>query len=255
MPFAEGCAGHEPKPWARRRAAALPVACAAALVVAVVVAPRPLAASGTTASKTKAHAHAARRPAPKGKRSARAAKPAATAKAKAPATDPSSTWLFHKPANVVPNQQGKLVVFAFRNDDYGGPITTQVGQLFEARGLEVLTNVRPVDSAEQYRDVATQLDLVAYVDGDVRGGDARTKVTLRLRSGFTGRTVTQATFTESRANLPRELSDNLWKKLGPALARACRDAATKPRRRSRNMLKINAGTPIETVPRVADDTN
>jgi hypothetical protein len=161
------------------------------------------------------------------------------------ASAPASTWLFTKPANVVPNQQGKLVLFGFRNDD-GEQISRQVGQLLGSRGLEVMTGVRRVDTSEQFRDVATHLGLVAYVDGDVRGNDAKLKVTVRLRNGYSGRTMSQAVFTESRPNLTREISDKLWTKLGPALARACKDAE-KPRKKSRT-LQINAGTPIETVP-------
>jgi hypothetical protein len=161
------------------------------------------------------------------------------------AAAPGSTWLFTKPANVVPNQQGKLVLFGFRNDD-GEQISRQVGQLLGSRGLEVMTGVRRVDTTEQFRDVATHLGLVAYVDGDVRGNDAKLKVTVRLRNGYSGRNMSQAVFTESRPNLAREISDKLWTKLGPAMARACKDAE-KPRKKSRT-LQINAGTPIETVP-------
>jgi hypothetical protein len=173
------------------------------------------------------------------------AAPAQGRKGKARGGD-SSLWIFRKAANVVPNQQGKVVVFAFRNDD-GDMVSTQVGQLLEARGLEVVTGVRPVDRAEHYRDVATHLHLIGFVDGDVRGGDAKARVSIRLRSGYTGNVMANATFSESRPNLARELSDNLWKKLGRAMSRACADA-DKPRKLSRNTLQINAGTPIETVP-------
>ncbi len=158
------------------------------------------------------------------------------------ATGQGSLWLFSRPSNVVPNQQGKVVVFAFRNDD-GDELSTQVGQLLAARGLELVPGVRPVDTPEQFRDVATHLALVGYVDGDVRGTDAKTRLTIRVRSGFTGRHVSQAVFTDSRANLARELSDKLWTKLAPSIAHACTDA-TKPRKASRNTLQINAGTPL-----------
>jgi hypothetical protein len=189
------------------------------------------------------------RAAPKPAKGKRNGKPVEVARGRKAKERPAktSTWIFQRPANVVPNQQGKVVVFPFRNDD-GDMVSTQVAQLLEARGLEVVTGVRPVDSVDQYRDVATHLGLAAYVDGDVRGGEAKTRATIRLRSGYTGRSVLQATFTESRANLPRELSDKLWTKVGSAMARVCEDA-TKPRKPSRTTLQINAGTPIETVPR------
>jgi hypothetical protein len=170
-------------------------------------------------------------------------------KGKAPSSGPHSSWLFQKPVNFVPNQQGKVVVFGFRNDDRDA-VSAQVGRLLELRGMEVVTGVRPVDNAEQYRDVATHLGLVAFIEGDVRGTDAKTLVTVRLRSGFTGRPLSKATFVDSRENLLRNISDTLWKKVGAVMARACLDAS-KPRKPSR-ALRINAGTPIETVPANSD---
>lgn len=151
-----------------------------------------------------------------------------------------------RPSKVTPNQAGKIVVFPFRNDD-GGAVSTQVSQLLAARGLDVMSDVKPVDSAEQFRDMATALGLVAYIDGDVRGSGATARATVRIRSGYSGRKLTEVSFKESRENLPRELSDQLWAKLGPSVAHACVDAA-KPRKKSRTTLQINAGTPIETVP-------
>lgn len=154
----------------------------------------------------------------------------------------SSTFLLGKTAHVVPNQQGKIVVFHFRNDD-DGALSLQVGQLLQARGLEVVPDVRPVDTAEQFRDVATHLDLVGYVEGDLRPTrDGKAKLTLRVRNGYTGRPVTQAVFTDSVDNLPRALSDKLWSRLAPAIAHACSDAS-RPRHRTRTM-QINAGTPL-----------
>ena len=155
-------------------------------------------------------------------------------------------FALERPANVTPNQEGKIVTFPFRNDD-GGALSRQVGQLLAARGLEIMTDVKPVDSAEQFRDMATALHLAAYVDGDVRGTDASTRATVRLRSGYTGRKVAEISFKETRENLPREISDRLWAKLGPAVAHVCVDAG-RPRKKSRSTLEINAGTPIETVP-------
>ncbi|HEY4188428.1 MAG TPA: hypothetical protein VGP07_25360 [Polyangia bacterium] len=187
-----------------------------------------LTASVTAQAGSPGHATKKKRPAAKGR------------KTSAPAA--SSTFLFSKPKNVVPNQQGKIVVFSFRNDE-GDELSTQVGHLLEARGLELLPGVRPVDTADQFRDVATHLDLVAYVDGEVRGTEAKLKVTVRVRNGFTGRHVSQAVFTEPRPDMARELSDHLWAKLAPALAHACSDAS-RPRKASRNTLQINAGVPL-----------
>lgn len=242
MSFAGFRPGRGPRPWAS----------GALLVVCLTAAGDGAAASlaGTAGDKTKGKGSAAGQTA-KARTTAKASKGKATRvaegrKAKPQATAKASNWLFQTPANVVPNQQGKVVVFTFQNDDRDA-MSAHVGRLLEARGLEVMTGVRPVDSAEQYRDVATHLGLAAFVDGDVRGTDDKTRVTVRLRSGFTGRHVSKVVFTESRENLAHEMTDTLWKKVGPVVARACVDAG-KPRRPSRTTLQINAGTPIETIP-------
>jgi len=148
-------------------------------------------------------------------------------------------------SHVTPNQGGRIVIFPFPGDD--GTLTTQVSQLLSARGLEVLTDVKPVDTAEQYRDLATTLHLAAYVEGDLRGTEEKARAVVRVRSGFSGRKMREATFKDSLENLPRDISDGLWPKLGPSLAHACVDAA-RPRRKTRGALVINAGTPIETIP-------
>jgi len=148
-------------------------------------------------------------------------------------------------SRVTPNQGGRVVIFPFPGDD--GTLTKQVSQLLAARGLEVLTDVKPVDTAEQYRDLATTLHLAAYVEGDLRGTEDKARAVVRVRSGYSGRKVREATFKDSLENLPGEISDGLWPKLGPSLAHACADAA-RPRRKTRGALVINAGTPIETIP-------
>jgi len=144
------------------------------------------------------------------------------------------------------NQHSKLVLFPFRSDD--DEISSHVVRLLRAHGLEIVTGVRPVDSPEQYREMATQLLLVGYVEGSVRGTGAKARVTVRLRSGYSGRIVAQPTFGDSRGGLRHDLGEKLWKRLGPAVNRICKDA-TKPRKRSKTTLTIDAGTPIETIPR------
>lgn len=142
--------------------------------------------------------------------------------------------------------RGKVVVFPFWNDD-DNEVSSHVAQLLTARGLEVVTGLRRVDSAEQYRDMATHLGLAAYVDGNVYGGDERAQAVVRVRSGFTGRRLAEARFTERRSQLRHQLTERLWPKIARPMARACADA-TRPRKRGRTM-HINAGTPIETTPR------
>src|SRR5206468_1141283 len=55
--------------------------------------------------------------------------------------------------------------------------------------------------------------------------------------------VAVTTFRETKLHLRAEVEDNLWTKVGPAIARACADAS-KPRKRDRNPLMIEAGTPL-----------
>jgi hypothetical protein len=150
---------------------------------------------------------------------------------------------------VVPNQEGKIVVFPFKDDD-DNSLAAQVERLLKARGLEVVTGVRPVDTAEQYREMAGTMGLAAYVDGALKEGESKAKVTIQLRSGYTGKRVAAMTVNETKLHLRAEIEDKLWTKLGPAMARACVDA-TKPRKRGRGPLMIEAGTPLaasETAP-------
>jgi hypothetical protein len=157
----------------------------------------------------------------------------------------ASNFLFRTDSKVVRNQQGKVAVLTFKNDD--GYVATQVAQLLDSRGLEVLTTVRPVDTVEQYRDVATSMDLAAFIDGEIKGTEEKMRVIVRLRSGYSGRKVAEVTFTDTHAKMPAQLSSKLWARVGGTLARACVDAR-KPRKKSRNLLQINAGTAVETVP-------
>jgi hypothetical protein len=147
---------------------------------------------------------------------------------------------------IVPNQEGKIVIFPIKDDD-DNSLTAQLERLLRARGLEVVTGVRRVDSAEQYRDMATALNLVAYVDGALKEGEKNARVTIQLRSGYSGRRVALATFQEEKIHLRPEIEDKLWTRIGPAMARACVDAA-KPRKRGRGPLMIEAGTPLESPP-------
>ena len=133
-------------------------------------------------------------------------------------------------------------MFPFKDDD-DNSISAQVERLFRSKGLEVVTGVRPVDTAEQYREMATAMNLVAYVDGTLRESEKNARVTVQVRSGYSGRRVALTTFKESPVHLRAEIEDKLWTKVGPAVSRACADAA-KPRRRGRGPLLIEAGTPL-----------
>jgi hypothetical protein len=139
---------------------------------------------------------------------------------------------------------GKVALLAFTGDD-AEPVRRQVTHLLKSKGMKVLPNMRPVDSAEQYREMSATLNLVAYVDGEVttEGNDA--SATIFVRNGATGMRTASATFAADRHQLTTGpgLGKDLWDKIGPALSQAVADAA-KPRKGGREPMRINAGTPL-----------
>lgn len=141
---------------------------------------------------------------------------------------------------------GKVAVFPFRDDD-SPPLRGPVLKVLREHGLTVVTDLRPVDLAEQFRDLAATLGLVAFVEGDVSDVRGKTRVKVSLRSGYSGRRVAYAVIVAARQDIAGEMTDKLWQRLGPALRRARADA-DKPRRRTRAPMQINAGTPIEDRP-------
>jgi hypothetical protein len=145
-------------------------------------------------------------------------------------------------SKITPNQEGKIAVFPVRYDDENA-FSAQIERLLRAHGLEVATDVRRVDTAEQFRELSTALGFAAYVDGEYTEGAAKSRITIQVRNGYTGKRVALATFKESNIHLRAEVEDNLWTRIGPALARACADAS-KPRKRDRDPLMIEAGTPL-----------
>ncbi len=173
-------------------------------------------------------------PAHAGRHSARGAKSKSSAHAakKAPRS------------KVVSNPEGKVVLLPIRDDDDHG-YTSQVERLLRAHGVDVATDVRGVDTPEQFRELATHLGIAAFVDGTLKEkeGDAISKVTVQVRSGYTGRRLTLVTFRETKLHLRAEMEDKLWPKVAPAIARACADAA-KPRKRDRDPMMIQAGIPL-----------
>jgi len=141
-----------------------------------------------------------------------------------------------------PNQDGKVAVFPVRYEDDNG-FSAQIERLLRAHGLNVATDVRRVDTAEQFRELSTALGFAAYVDGEFNERPNRSQLTIVVRNGYTGKKVAVTTFRETNLHLRAEVEDKLWTKIGPAIARACNDAA-KPRKRDRDPLLINAGTPL-----------
>ena len=121
-----------------------------------------------------------------------------------------------------------------------------------AKGLKVITNLRPVDSAEQYREMAVTLNLVAYVDGEYVGEGEQASATVYLRSGYTGLRASSTTFAGERRTLPADVGKGLWDRISTDLAKVCADAS-KPRKAERPPLRIEAGTPLENRPADAGD--
>ena len=85
--------------------------------------------------------------------------------------------------------------------------------------------------------------IAAYVDGEYNEGPTKSRLTIVVRNGYTGKKVAVTTFKETKLHLRAEVEDNLWTKIGPAIARACADAS-KPRKRDRDPMMIEAGTPL-----------
>jgi hypothetical protein len=137
---------------------------------------------------------------------------------------------------------GKVAMFTFSGDE-AEAIRRQVTHLLKSKGMKVMTSLRPVDSAEQYREMSVTLSLVAYIDGEVTIDGNDGSVTIYVRNGATGMRTASATVAAERHQLAASLGKELWERLGPALSQACADAA-KPRKAGREPMRINAGTPL-----------
>ena len=92
------------------------------------------------------------------------------------------------------------MVFTFAGEG-GHRVQQQVVSSLRAKGLKVITNLRPVDSAEQYREMAVTLNLVAYVDGEYVGEGDQASATVYVRSGVTGLRAASTTFAGERRTL------------------------------------------------------
>jgi hypothetical protein len=150
-----------------------------------------------------------------------------------------------------PTVNGKVAVFGFTGDG-AARVQQVVVSTLRTRGLQVTTSLRPVDSAEQYREMAATLRLAAYIDGTVGGAGSQGQATVLVRSGITGRRIASVRFSGERSALAADVGSGLWPRTGSQLARLCAEAA-KPRKGGRGALRINAGTPIEaTAPDDAD---
>ena len=134
-------------------------------------------------------------------------------------------------------------MFGFTGEG-AGRVQQVVVSTLRTRGLQVTTSLRPVDSAEQYREMAATLQLAAYIDGAVGGAGPRGQATVHVRSGVTGRRIASVRFSADRGALADDVGSGLWPRTGGQLTRLCA-AAAKPRKGGRRALRIDAGTPVE----------
>jgi len=151
----------------------------------------------------------------------------------------------------LPPPQGKLVVFPFAGEG-GQRVQQQVMSVLRAKGMKLISNLRPVDSAEQYREMAMTLNLVGYVDGEYAGEGEQASATVYIRSGVTGLRATSTTFAGERRTLASEVAKELWERIAPELSKLCVEAA-KPRKPEHAPMRIEAGTPLENHPAEARD--
>jgi hypothetical protein len=157
---------------------------------------------------------------------------------------PDQSWLQDVPERPGARAKSKIAVFAFRNDDVYEPVRAAVVRLLRRRGLNVTASLRPVDSAEQYREMSYTLNLAAYVEGDLSGEGKGQRARIRVRSGVSGQPIATATFSGPTPKIVADLNRTLWTRIGPTVSRACTSAA-KPRRRERDPLHIDAGSAID----------
>src|SRR5215510_1217919 len=108
-----------------------------------------------------------------------------------------------------PSVSGKVAVFGFTGDG-AARVQQVVVSTLRTRGLQVTTGLRPVDSAEQYREMAATLRLAAYIDGTVGGDGSQSHATVLVRSGMTGRRVASVRFAGDRSGLPADVGNGLW---------------------------------------------
>jgi hypothetical protein len=146
----------------------------------------------------------------------------------------------------LPPPKGKVAVLAFEGDG-ANPLRARVVRLLRAKGLKVITTLRPVDTPEQYREMADTLVLVAFLDGEASEDGDQASVTVHVRSGVSGLRIASATLAGERRKLPATIDKELWAQLAPPLSRVCTDAA-KPHKREREPMRIEAGTPLDNTP-------
>ncbi len=161
-----------------------------------------------------------------------------------PSGPPDQSWMMDEPEKPGAHAKGKVAVFVFRGDDVYEPVRAAVVRLLRTKGLNVTATLRPVDSAVQYREMSYALNLAVFVEGEMSGEGARQSMVIHLRSGLTGQRIASAKFSGPTPQIVGAVGRTLWPRVGGALMRAC-SSASRPRRREREPLRIEAGTAMD----------
>jgi hypothetical protein len=170
-----------------------------------------------------------------------------------PQLPPDQTWLKDVPERPGAAPKRKVAVFVFKGDDVYEPVRAAVVRVLRRRGLNVTATLEPVDSAAQFREMSSALNVAVYVDGELTGEGARQCAHIRLRSGVTGQHIAAANFSGPTPKIVGDVVRTLWTRVGPATMRACSSAA-HTHRHERAPLRIEAGTPLEDTPPVPQGT-
>lgn len=158
---------------------------------------------------------------------------------------PDQSWLADLPEKH--GSKGKVAVFVFTGDDVYQPVRAAVVRALRRKRLSVTTTLKSADGAAEYRDLSHELNLAAYVEGELNGEGARQSALIRLYSGVTGRRMASVRFSGPTEKIVGDVARTLWTRVGPAITRACTSTA-RPRRREREPLRIDAGEPLEDSP-------
>jgi len=168
------------------------------------------------------------------------------------ATPPDQSWMTDVPEKPGAHPKGKVAVFVFKGDDVYEPVRAAVVRLLRSKGLEVTASLRPVDSAAQFREMSYTLNLGVFVEGEMTGEGARQSAVIHLRSGLTGQRIASAKFSGATREIVGAVGGTLWPRVGGPMLRAC-SSASRPRRREREPLRIEAGTPMDSSASVATE--
>jgi hypothetical protein len=168
-------------------------------------------------------------------------------------TPPDQSWLMDVAEKPGARSKGKVAVFVFSGDDVYQPVRAEVVRVLRRRGLNVTASLRPLDSAAQYREMSYALNMAVYIEGELSGEGARQSARIRIRSGVTGQRIASATFSGPTPKIVGAVGRNLWTRVGGAMMRACSNAS-RPRRREREPLRIEAGTAMENTSMASQGT-